>query len=274
MQADDASAVKRRVAEFGRDYAVDIGPAGGPPWVRQAERASFPAASLAKLVILMTAISGRDFGAVNLSRRLRVTQHALRASSPTLRSRPGDTIALGTLLGTMIVESDNVAANVVLEAFGVDAVNRTAMTLGMSQTHVYGVYKDSAFVVHRASTSAGDLTRLLRELVNGAAGRGKIINRAAAAYSLRLMSRSDPDSRVRTVLPPAVPVCMKTGLVSDFTGYAILLQPLSGKPISVVFLHQFGDGLGLPGENAGAILQQDDATAAQLVSEAYRRWGR
>ena len=76
-------------------------------------------------------------------------------------------ISLADIVHLALVVSDNDAANIIAEAVGLERVNELGAELGLTQTRMQRLMMDQAAVAAGRDnlTSAGDLARLLEELV-------------------------------------------------------------------------------------------------------------
>jgi beta-lactamase class A len=123
----------------------------------------FPAASLAKVPILVEVARQVELGLLDWQTRYSVSDAARVASdgviadlSPELRP------TLRDLAHLMITISDNTASNMLLDLVGMDAVNATMQKLGLNSTRLERRFID--FEARRAGrdnwTSAGDMALL------------------------------------------------------------------------------------------------------------------
>lgn len=163
-------------------YVQDLRTGLGAAWNAKAR---FPAGSTLKLAIAVTALRRLD-------------------------GKPAPGSRLSTLLGRMLVASDNGAANE-LEAWvggsvyaGSDRVNETMRALGLSDSLMYGGYEtprrpaavrapipvrvesQPAFGVGKYTTAA-DLARLARVVYLAAAGRGPLLRLGVSSSEARYL---------------------------------------------------------------------------------------
>ena len=107
-----------------------------------------------------------------------------------------------------LVVSDNDATNIIAEAVGLERVNELGAELGLTQTRMQRLMMDQAAVAAGRDnlTSAGDLARLLEELVAGEALEPLVGERVLA--SLELQEHLDGIARY---LPPEACYAGKCG---------------------------------------------------------------
>ncbi|HEY4386175.1 MAG TPA: serine hydrolase [Ktedonobacteraceae bacterium] len=124
----------------------------------------FPAASLAKIPIMIEAARQVSLGMLSWDARYPIAEQSRVFSDGVLADLSADLRpTLHDLTHMMITISDNTAANVVLDLVGMDAVNVTMQQLGLALTRVERHFID--YVARRAGrenwTTAGDMALLL-----------------------------------------------------------------------------------------------------------------
>jgi Beta-lactamase enzyme family len=202
-------ALVRRHGGIAGVYVQDLRTGRGAAWNAKAR---FPAASTLKLAIAVTVLRALD-------------------GKPT----PGSEV--DQLLRTMLVESDNDAANA-LEVWlagstsaGSDRVNATMWALGLSDSLMYGGYETTrrpaagapipirveaqpAFGVGKYST-AWDLGRLSRALYSAAAGKGPLlrlgVTGSEARYLLWVLAQVADRGKLGRFLTPGAALLHKAG---------------------------------------------------------------
>ncbi len=127
----------------------------------------FPAASLAKLPILVEVARQVEAGKLSWVTRYRVTEEARVNSAGVLADLlPDLQPTLHDLAHLMITISDNTAANMLLDLVGMQAVNTTMLQLGLSSTWLERRFID--FEARKAGrenwTTAADMALLLSYL--------------------------------------------------------------------------------------------------------------
>ncbi len=141
-----------------------------------AEDALFPAASVIKLPLLVLALRAAERRELDLDERVAIVpQHGASGSGVLQDLDLGLAPTWRDLLTLMIVVSDNLATNLVLERLGVLAVNGALPDLGMPSSRIEGPLQVDATrqtprqrAGHGAATTAADVLRLLLALDDGA----------------------------------------------------------------------------------------------------------
>ena len=167
------------------------------------------------------------------------------------------TAAVGGDLGRMIVQSDNAAANRLLDAVGEDNVNRTMGSLGLGSTlmrnHFSGVPDEPGF----NQTSPGDAAALLSLLADD-----KLVSAAASREMRAMLARTQDGSKLARGLPPGTRLSHKSGWYPGVANDIGIVTTARGSYVLAVFSQ------GIP----------DDETGNRLLAEisrlAYQAWGR
>lgn len=92
-----------------------------------------PSASLIKLPLLLCALEAVQKGEVSFEQRIPIGEQQHTGDSRTI-ARSTSCAPLSFLLDTMIADSDNTAANVLIDLLGMERVNALCKMLGMPET--------------------------------------------------------------------------------------------------------------------------------------------
>lgn len=185
----------------------------------------FPAASLAKIPILVEVARQVEFGmlAWDTGYAVPVTAHAgssgvladLNATlHPTLRD----------LAYLMITISDNTASNVLLDLVGMDAVNVTMHQLGLHETRIERHFIDveARKAGYENWTTAGDMALLLSFFcADLLPGRNEM---------LKMLLRQNDDSTIPAYWSEEIPYAHKTGGLAGIVHDAGILYPPYPQP--------------------------------------------
>ncbi|MEA4954005.1 MAG: serine hydrolase [Pseudoflavonifractor sp.] len=172
------------------------------------ETLRFPAASTIKTPILLTALEQVRQGMLSLTEPMTVPPESVLPDTEVF-DRGENSYSLWELLYWMIVESDNTATNVILDALGFDAVNEyCAMILGLENTLCQRKMLDFAAAGAGLDnfTSAADQRRLF-SLLQG----GQVLNPGLRKVALSILSRQRSQDCMLRYIPDAVEVAHKTG---------------------------------------------------------------
>jgi beta-lactamase class A len=132
-------------------------------------RAAAPrtAASTIKLALLIELFRQEEAGDLDLSRTVTVQAKDVVGGTGTLQYQVGRTLSLNELAHQMVIRSDNVAANLLVDIVGMANVNMTARANAFPSTffrrHMLDTAAQAAGIEN--VTSAEDLARMLHAIV-------------------------------------------------------------------------------------------------------------
>lgn len=162
--------IEQELSRLGRYTAcivIRLEEAGPQEIVTLNANALFPAASLAKVPILLEVARQVEQGLLAWNTRYSVPDAAHTSSSGVLTNLSSTLQpTLHDLAHLMIAISDNTAANMLLSLVGMNAVNATMQQLGLTSTHLERRFMDFAARMqgHDNWTTAGDMALLLSYL--------------------------------------------------------------------------------------------------------------
>ncbi len=171
------------------------------------------AASIIKLPVLACALDTVAAGRLSLDEQITVTQRDIVGGSGNIQARGvGVSYNVDELLCAMIAQSDNVAANLIINRLGMDAVNGTCAALGLTQTALARLMMDTdAQAQGRENyTSARDAATVLQRLAAGTVATPELCERARGY----LLAQEDARGIVEGV-PGDVSVAHKTGSLAN-----------------------------------------------------------
>lgn len=159
-----------------------------------------PTASLIKVPVLVALYKAAHEGRLNLTDRItyRDDQKCL-GSGVLIHLTPGVEMTVRDAATLMIIISDNVATNMMIDTVGLDAINDTMRSLGLRQTTIFqrlGDTKAGLDARKMSVSTAGEMTRLI-ELI----GRGEAVSPEASEDMLRIMRRQDYRHELSSHLP-------------------------------------------------------------------------
>ena len=171
---------------------------------------SLPSASLVKVPIMAVCFCAVDEGLIDLNQRLILkSRHKVLGSGELKHRRSGREFSIEELIGLMISESDNTAANMLIELLGFDYLNDSFKRLGLRDTNISRRMMD--FKSRRQGlenyTTCQDLAYLLDRIYNN-----KLINKSTSLKCLELLKKQKIKDRIPAKLPDEVMVAHKTGL--------------------------------------------------------------
>ncbi|WP_137150902.1 serine hydrolase [Devosia sp. FKR38] len=208
-------------------------------------------ASCIKLFLLVALFAQAERGQVSLDERTVVAPGDHVGGSGVLKHlSPGVGLSWRDVATLMIVLSDNIATNMVIDQIGLEVVNQTIHALGFRQTHLVNRIDFDAIggdIAKLAVSTAADSVACLKGLA-----MGTVVSPEASRAMLDILSRQHYVDLLPRYLPydpyardlgrqSAVSVAGKTGFFPGFRGDIVLL----GKGDEQVVMAAFASGADL-----------------------------
>jgi beta-lactamase class A len=133
-------------------------------------------------------------------------------SEKTLYARLGEDETIHELTRLMIVQSSNLATNILIEKVGAKNVNDFIQELGIQGVIVRrGVEDNAAFHLGmNNSASANGLTQTMKRIAEG-----EVVSTAASQEMIKILLGQQFNESIPALLPPNVKVAHKTGWTGD-----------------------------------------------------------
>jgi beta-lactamase class A len=215
----------------------------------------FPAASLIKIPIAVAVYQAASQGSISLDTVLTMDASVIVGGTGTLQSEPpGSSYTVRELVARMLYDSDNTAANMLIDHLGGFApVNQAMQQVGATQTVLQRRMMDfEARAAGRDNlTTPADMALLLQLLYNGA-----LPDAAGAQEIISALAQTTNRQKIPAQLPPDIVVAHKIGVLPQVEHDAGIVQ-LPGQPYILVLMSQ-----GLASNAAGI---DTLATASRLV---------
>lgn len=169
-----------------------------------------PSASLVKVPIMLSCFYAAQEGKITLKDNVRLKYFEKVSGSKVLGNEPvGSVFTVEELLSPMITQSDNTAANVLIDYLGFDALNAYFRKIGLKNTNLARRMMD--FAERRQGeenyTTARDMAYLLEQLYYN-----KFLNKEVSGKCLELLGEQKINDRIPRKLPKGTYVVHKTGL--------------------------------------------------------------
>jgi beta-lactamase class A len=200
-----------------RDIAVYSGSVGlvikdlSTGWTIEINKdAVFPSASLVKIPLMAAAFLAEGTGRIDLKQAVTLENRFKAGGSGSLKNLPaGKRFTLEDLVEIMVAESDNTAANMLIDLFGFEYLNPAFKQLGLANTDIKRKMMDFSGRKHGVEnfTTAADLSLLLENIY-----RKKLLNRQISQRCLEILKAQKIRDRIPARLPADTAVAHKTGL--------------------------------------------------------------
>lgn len=170
----------------------------------------FPSASLAKIPLMASCFRAAEEKKLTLDCCVKLKSTDKLSGSGMLKDMPaGKEFKIKELIGYMIYNSDNTAANILTNIVGMDYLNDSFRTFGLKNTNLSRKIADfqSRNMGVENYTTAEDMALILEEMY-----RRNLINNTISEKCLELMKLQRINNRIPKYLPPGITVAHKTGL--------------------------------------------------------------
>jgi beta-lactamase class A len=175
------------------------------------EETLIPSASLVKIPIMLSCFYAARDGKIDLKGAITLRSSEKVSGSRVLGKEPaGSVFTAEELFNPMITQSDNAAANILIDFLGVDTLNTYFKKMGLNNTNIARKMMD--FEERREGeenyTTAQDMAYLLEELYHK-----KFLNKDVSEKCLELLGQQRINDRIPRKLPKnGTFIAHKTGL--------------------------------------------------------------
>jgi beta-lactamase class A len=170
----------------------------------------FPSASLVKIPIMAACFNAASQGKLDLAEVVVLRGADKAGGSGRLKSMPaGSSWTVEQLIGLMVTQSDNTAANILIDRLGFDYLNGYFKQIGLTHTNLSRKMMDFRYRGQGVEnyTTAADITHVL-ELIY----QRRFPDPRVSEQCLALLKSQKVNDRIPAKLPPDVVVAHKTGL--------------------------------------------------------------
>ncbi len=177
--------------------------------IRINEALVFPSASTIKLAIMSELLYRVNEGTMKLGDTIELTENMKTGGDGILKElNPGHRFTLEEIMTLMIIVSDNMATNILIDMLGMDGINAGIKRLGLESTRLQRRMMDSqaARAGRENLITAKDLAHLI-ELTY----YGRNINKEYSDMMLDILKRQQVRGRLDLYLPEEVVTAHKTG---------------------------------------------------------------
>lgn len=196
----------------------------------------FASASMVKVPIMASFMAASCKGEVNLKNKLALKNSCKVSGSGEVKNYAvGTEFTIEELIELMVTESDNTAANMLIDYMGFETLNKYFKKLGLNNTNLVRLMMDfeSRGLGVENYTTAEDLAILLDKIYNN-----RLINKSVSRKCLEVLKRQKIRDRIPAKLPFNTVVAHKTGLERNVCHDAgIVFTPKGDFIICVLIRH-------------------------------------
>jgi beta-lactamase class A len=216
----------------------------------------FPAASLAKVPLLVEVLKQQRLGRLSPDEQLEIKREHWADGAGVLQAQVGRSYSVARLTELMISQSDNIAARVLMDRVGVDDVNETVATLGLTATRLAPLRSEEG---ERAPhlTSARDMAALLALIASGG-----LVDPPTSEQALRYLEGKQANAWLADGLPWWAKLAHKWGDLPSARHDAGIVYTPRGRYVVVVLTQDKR-----PGDAADAIARVSRAAFERLGAD-------
>jgi beta-lactamase class A len=195
---------------------------------------SFESASLVKIPIMYEIFRQIQEGEYGEDKELVLEDDMKTGGAGVLKDKPsGSKWKVIDLITLMISESDNTAADMLIELAGMKNIEKTAVSLGMKQTTLRRKIYDFAQIDkgHDNYISPVDMMIILRAIVENDG-----IEQKYCSQMIEIMKKQKMRDRIPKLLPPGVECANKTGGLTGLVHDCAIIYPSDRKPYILVLM--------------------------------------
>lgn len=202
--------IKKQLSNFSGTAGIVIKDLGTGRQILINTDEPFASASLVKIPIMLACFYAANEGKISLDEKLTLKATDRVPGLGTLKYAPaGAKFTVEKLIELMIVESDNTAANVLIDRLGFAYLNNCFKKLGLKNTNISRKIMD--FKERKEGrenfTTSSDTAFLLEGVYNH-----RLINETYSRMGLELLKNQKIRDRIPAKLPVSIVVAHKTGL--------------------------------------------------------------
>ena len=246
-----------------RDFQGEIGfvikdLASGRTLVHDPDR-RFASASMVKIPIMAACYKAIEEGRVSLDDVLRLGRKDKVRGSGVLRAAPSGTpVTVGKLLELMITDSDNTAANMLIDLLGFEYLESSFRDFGLEATNLSRKMMDFQARARGVEnyTTPREMADILERIY-----RRTCVSPRASEDCLELLKRQKVNNRIPRYLPRRVVVAHKTGLENKVCHDAGIVFTGKGDVLISAFTE---------GDTGAIIAERMIARVASFVYRAYK----
>jgi len=219
----------------------------------------FPSASMVKIPIMAACFKAAEDGRFSLQDAMTLERRDKVRGSGLLRASPSGTpVTVEKLIDLMITDSDNTAANMLIDLLGFDYLSQAFKDLGLDQTNMARKMMDFRSRANGVEnyTTPREMAAILEAMY-----RRTCVSPTASEKCLECLKKQKVNDRIPRYLPRSVIVAHKTGLENKVCHDAGILFTGKGDVLVAVFTE---------GNTGSIIAKRMIARLAAYVYKAYK----
>lgn len=202
--------IKNKIIAFKGEVGIVIKDLSSARVILYEQNKLFPSASLVKIPIMASCFYAVGNRKINLEEKISLKTTHKAPGSGLLKNMPvGREFTMRELIELMIAQSDNTAANMLIERLGYDYINDSFKKLGLLNTNLSRRMMDFRNRKEGVEnyTTASDISYILEKIY-----RKELLNKDISRKCLELLKDQKIRDRIPAMLPANTTVAHKTGL--------------------------------------------------------------
>ena len=219
----------------------------------------FPSASMVKVPIMAACYKAAEEGRISFQDLLKLERRDKVRGSGSLRAAPsGTAVTVEKLIDLMITDSDNTAANMLIDLLGFDYLTQTFKDLGLERTNLSRKMMDFQSRARGVEnyTTPREMASILEKIY-----RRTCVSPRASDECLEFLKKQKVNNRIPRYLPRKVTVAHKTGLEHKVCHDAGIVFTGHGDVLISAFTE---------GDTGAIIAERMIARVASYVYRAYK----
>lgn len=192
------------------------------------------AASMIKLIVAASFLQYVEDGNLSLNDTYTIKDSDIVGGTGSLGGRgAGAEVTYDELLEKMISQSDNTAANILIDEMGMGLVNRTARELNLKSTKLNRLMMDEEAIEEGVENyvSANDVAEILMLAYNG-----QLVSAKASKILLSALEKQEDNNGISKGLPSKVKFAHKTGSLANAQHDGGIVEDPNGNDFILVVL--------------------------------------
>jgi beta-lactamase class A len=255
--------LERNIQRSLRDFQGQLGFVikdlnSGRSMVRNPDR-RFPSASMVKIPIMAACFKAVEEGRISLQEAIKLKKTDKVRGSGVLRASPtGTSVTVEKLIDLMITDSDNTAANMLIDLLGFEYLGNAFREFGLDQTNLSRKMMDFRSRANGVEnyTTPREMANILEKIY-----RKTLVSPQASEQCLECLKDQKVNDRIPRYLPRKVTVAHKTGLEAKVCHDAGIVYTGKGDVLVCVLTE---------GDTGAVIAKRMIARISSYVYRAYK----
>jgi beta-lactamase class A len=213
LYTDLENLLKKRSDKFRGDVGILVKDISSGESIKINSDKLFPSASLVKMPIMAAVFQAQEEGKISMDSQLTLQRrHKVFSHKGFYLKRVGKKFKVRDIVEQMIIESDNTAANMLVEALGFGYLNQKFVEFGLKNTDLKRGIMELKWRKLGIDnyTTPDDMAYLLEKIYHK-----ELVSPKASEEMLQVLKNQKINDRIPYYLPRNLDIAHKTGLLND-----------------------------------------------------------